>query len=147
MVAQSCKTTALRTTHIQTNADANMDIEEFVKKHQPGMRASRLDKYAKEIKALKDQKYTDEQIKDWLGTNGVQISREAIRRYVKKLSAKANGPVETVPTKASEPQKIEVPITETSNESQAEKLKRKLAEQQGDADKTKFKHDKSGNIN
>lgn len=111
------------------------------------MRTSRLDKYAKEIKALKDQKYTDEQIKNWLGTNGVQISREAVRRYVKKLSAKPDAAVETVPAKASQPQEIETPVTETNNESQAEKLKRKLAEQQGDADKTKFKHDKSGNIN
>lgn len=125
-----------------------MDIEEFVKKHQPGKRTSQLDKYAKEIQTLKDQKYTHKQIKDWLATNGVEISSEAIRKFFNKLSAKPKtDSIESVPSKASDQQKTEIPISENSSESQAEKLRRKLTEQQGDAAKTKFKHDKSGNIN
>jgi hypothetical protein len=123
-----------------------MDIEEFVQKHQPGMRTSRLDKYAKEIKALKEKKYTDEQIREWLATNGLQISREAIRRYVKKLTAGSQSTTPVPVITESEPKSVEAAATAPSNESQAEKLRRKLAEQQGDADKTRFKHDKSGNI-
>lgn len=110
------------------------------------MRTSRLDKYAKEIRALKEKKYTDEQIREWLATNGLQISREAIRRYVKKLKAGSQSTTPALVTTASEPKPVEAAATAPSNESQAEKLRRKLAEQQGDADKTRFKHDKSGNI-
>jgi hypothetical protein len=124
-----------------------MDIEQFVKNHQPRMRTSRLDKYLKEITALKEQKFTDEQIRQWLATNEIQITREAVRQFVKKIS-------KAVQVKAT-PQitdKIESTPTETATivpnvESQAEKLRRKLAEQQADAEKTRFKHDKSGNTN
>lgn len=123
-----------------------MDIEEFVQKHQPGMRTSRLDKYAKEIKALKEKKYTDEQIREWLATNGLQISREAIRRYVKKLMDGSPSTTTAPVVTGKEPKPVEAAASAPSNESQAEKLRRKLAEQQGDADKTRFKHDKSGNI-
>jgi hypothetical protein len=123
-----------------------MDIEEFVQKHQPGMRTSRLDKYAKEIKALKEKKYTDEQIREWLATNGLQISREAIRRYVKKLTTGSQSTTPAPVITESQPKPVEAAAAAPSNESQAEKLRRKLAEQQGDADKTRFKHDKSGNI-
>jgi sugar-specific transcriptional regulator TrmB len=123
-----------------------MDIEEFVQKHQPGMRASKLDKYAKEIKALKEKKYSDEQIREWLASNGLEISREAIRKYIRKFATRSQLPITTSITTVNESKPEEVAAIAPNNESQAEKLRRKLAEQQGDADKTRFKHDKSGNI-
>jgi hypothetical protein len=124
-----------------------MDIEEFVKNNAPGRRISRLEKYANEIKTLKQQKYTDEQIRQWLATNGVEISREVIRRYCKRLAAKSSEPTVTTPAPNEKPVAIEILETAIGSESQAEKLQRKLAEQRADADKTRFKHDKSGNIN
>jgi hypothetical protein len=123
-----------------------MDIEEFVKKNAPGRRTSRLDKYANEIKVLKTQKYTDEQIRQWLATNGVEISREVLRRYCKRLAAKSSEPTIEKPLTIEKDEPVKTPETDSSNESHTEKLRRKLAEQQGDADKTRFKHDKSGNI-
>lgn len=123
-----------------------MDIEEFVKKNAPGRRTSRLDKYADEIKTLKKQKYTDEQIRQWLATNGVEISREVLRRYYKRLAAKSNESTVATPTTTEKIELTETPEIDRSNESQADKLRRQLAEQQGDANKTRFKHDKSGNI-
>jgi hypothetical protein len=130
-----------------TKANVIMDIEQFVKKHKPRMRTSKLDKYAQEIKTLKDRKFTDEQIREWLATNGIQVSREAVRQFVKKVSKNVQVTFEPVAPNQSEPEPNEIPRTKISSESQAEKLRRKLAEQQNDADKTRFKHDKSGNTN
>jgi hypothetical protein len=130
-----------------TKANVIMDIEQFVKKHKPRMRTSKLDKYAQEIKTLKDRKFTDEQIREWLATNEIHVSREAVRQFVKKVSKNVQVTFEPVAPNQSEPEPNEIPRTPISSESQAEKLRRKLAEQQSDADKTRFKHDKSGNTN
>jgi hypothetical protein len=130
-----------------TKANVIMDIEQFVKKHKPRMRTSKLDKYVQEIKTLKDQKFTDEQIREWLATNEIQVSREAVRQFVKKVSKDGPVTVESLVPNRSDSEPNEVPRTLISNESQADKLRRKLAEQQSEADKTRFKHDKSGNTN
>ena len=111
------------------------------------MRTSKLDKYVQEIKTLKDQKFTDEQIREWLATNEIQVSREAVRQFLKKVSKNISITVEPPVPSLNEPRPNEVPRTPIIGESQAEKLRRKLAEQQSDADKTRFKHDKSGNTN
>lgn len=118
----------------------NMDIEEFVKTVPPGKKTSRLNKYGQEIRELKAKGYTDEQIRDWLSRNGIQISREAVRRFVKKTTGQQATPV----AQETEPRQSE---NIEQNESQAEKLRKRLAEQQNDADKARFKHDKTGNQN
>lgn len=130
------------TTSYRTDADTNMDIEEFVKTVPPGKKTSRLNKYANEIRQLKSKGYTDEQIREWLGRNGIEISREAVRRFVKKTNANQTTGIAEKP----EPDKIEQTANNTQTESQAEKLKKRLAEQQSEAEKARFKHDKSGNI-
>lgn len=60
-----------------------MDIDEFLKTEPPGMRRSRLLPYAREIAVLKAEGYTNEQVGKWLAANGVQISTEGVRYFVK----------------------------------------------------------------
>lgn len=116
-----------------------MDIEEFSKTVLPGKKKSRLNKYANEIKLLKSKSYTDDQVREWLSKNGLNVSREAVRQFVKKNT-------ESQTTSNHEQTKNKDNETRNANESHAEKLRRRLAEQESDAYKTHFKHDKSGSI-
>lgn len=113
-----------------------MDIDEFVSKVQPGKKVSRLKQYEQQIGALKAKGYTDDQIRQWLAENNVVVSREAVRRFAKKILHPASS------TNADELTVQD--ISKNINESQAAKLQRRLAEQKKDARSTLFKHDKSG---
>lgn len=119
----------------QTDAHNNMDINEFLKNVQPGKKVSRLKKYEQEISELKSKGYTDDQIRQWLAQNDLVVSREAVRRFAKKIS-------QTATPQLSDNKAVEV--TNKANESNAEKIQRRLAEQQEQARSTVFKHDKSG---
>lgn len=116
-----------------------MDIEEFSKTVPPGKKKSRLNKYENEIKLLKSKSYTDDQVREWLSKNGLNVSREAVRQFVKKNT-------ESQTTSNHEQTKNKDNETLNANESHVEKLRRRLAEQESDAYKTHFKHDKSGSI-
>lgn len=112
-----------------------MDIKEFLDKVQPGKKVSRLQKYTQEIRELKSKGYTDDQIRQWLAKNNVVVSREAVRRFAKKIS-------QTPATMTAEVKQDEV--IDKPNESNAEKIQRRLAEQKAQASSALFKHDKSG---
>lgn len=112
-----------------------MDIKEFLSNVQPGKKVSRLKQYEQEIGELKSKGYTDDQIRQWLAKNDVVVSREAVRRFAKKIS---QSPAPAI----SENKPVEV--TEKPNESNAEKMQRRLAEQKAQASSAVFKHDKSG---
>lgn len=60
-----------------------MDINDFKKQEAPAQRRSRLLPYIREIAALRDEGYTNEQIGKWLKANGVTISSEGVRYFVK----------------------------------------------------------------
>lgn len=112
-----------------------MDIKEFLSSVQPGKKVSRLKQYEQEIGELKSKGYTDDQIRQWLAKNDVVVSREAVRRFAKKISQITTPTtVEITPAK-----NIDKP-----NESNAEKIQRRLAEQKAQASSAVFKHDKSG---
>lgn len=61
-----------------------MEIDEFVKKQQPrAKRLSRLDPHLAGILELKNQGYANWQICEWLAENGVKISVEGLRKFLK----------------------------------------------------------------
>lgn len=60
-----------------------MDISEFQKNTVPGAKKSVLDPHLKEIRQLKNTGYSNKQIKDWLDLNGIKVSQEAVRKFIK----------------------------------------------------------------
>lgn len=60
-----------------------MDIEEFEKKVQPGAKRSRLEPFQVQIFELKAKRYTNWQVCEWLAANGVNVSQEAVRKFIK----------------------------------------------------------------
>lgn len=112
-----------------------MDINEFLSSVQPGKKVSRLKKYEREISELKSRGYTDDQIRQWLAQNDLVVSREAVRRFAKKISQTAAPSI--TDNKTGE-------VANKANETNAEKIQRRLVEQQEQARSTVFKHDKSG---
>jgi len=112
-----------------------MDIKEFLSSVQPGKKVSRLKQYELEIGELKSKGYTDDQIRQWLAKNDVIVSREAVRRFAKKIS-QAPAPV-TLDNKPAD-------NVANQKESNAAKIQRSLEEQKTQASSSLFKHDKSG---
>jgi hypothetical protein len=128
----------------QERNNLKMDIEEFVNKVPPGKKINRLKKYEGQIKQLKSYGYTDQQVREWLATVGVEISREAVRRFSKKITANQATPHSSPEVKAAPTSST--PDKEAENLPQAEKLKKRLQEQKSEAEGSRFKHDKNGNI-
>lgn len=64
-----------------------MDIEEFENQEQPRAKRSRLDPYQVEIFRLKDKGYANWQVCKWLSSNGLTVSPEAVRKFIKSRSA------------------------------------------------------------
>lgn len=60
-----------------------MDIEEFEKQVPPKAKRSRLEPFAAQIFALKAKGYTNEQVRDWLASNGEKVSVEGVRKFIK----------------------------------------------------------------
>lgn len=126
-----------------------MDINEFVKRVQPRKKRSRLIPFTDQIKQLKTQGYTDLQIRDWLAENGLEVSRETVRKFIK--NAGKSGPQQSVETvtlnsahKGNTTSETSAPGT-NAGVSQADKMRQKLEDQKRDADSKLFKHDKTGN--
>ncbi len=61
-------------------------IEEFEKQEQPRAKRSRLEPYLVQIFRLKSQGYANHQVCKWLSSNGVKVSPEAVRKFVKSRS-------------------------------------------------------------
>ncbi len=61
-----------------------MDIEEFEKQVQPSGKRSRLEPFRSQIFELKAKKYADWQVRDWLASNGLKVSRQAVQQFFKK---------------------------------------------------------------
>lgn len=59
-----------------------MDINEFVKQVQPRAKRSRLDPFKDQIFELKARGYANWQIRDWLASNGIDVTQESVRKFV-----------------------------------------------------------------
>lgn len=132
-----------------------MDTAAFTRDTTPRQRKSRLQRFKNEIRELKQRGYTDAQIRDWLAKNDVVVSRENVRKFIKRhLSVSSNLPAGSIPTNPIQNldacASAQEGCTTTSDdngkaESQAEKLRRHAKEQRDQADQNQFKHDKTGN--
>ena len=60
-----------------------MDIEEFEKRQQPRAKRSRLEPFQAEIFELKAKGYANWQVCEWLAANGLKVSPEAVRKFIK----------------------------------------------------------------
>lgn len=126
-----------------------MDINEFVKRVQPRKKRSRLIPFADQIAQLKAQGYTDLQIRGWLAENGVEVSREAVRKFIKNAAKSGTQQAAESTTLISTYKENTTGETGTpvnnAGLSQADKIRQKLEDQKRDADSKRFKHDKTGN--
>lgn len=126
-----------------------MELDDYIKQIQPRQKKSRLIPFVKQILALKTAGYTDMQIRDWLDTNGLQVSREMVRQFIAK-NGSIGKPTESqtnLPAITNIEQNVSEDKNEHRNETNAEKIRRIVAQQKEDALKKQFKHDKTGSFN
>jgi len=134
-----------------------MDVEDFTRQVKPRKNGSQLLPFQKEISDLKRQGYSDEQIREWLAQNNIAVSRENVRKFIKRhlpnlsqehqTQSPAN-PASTTKYEQAPAKKILIAQTTSDagiNESVVEKLRRLTEEQRSEAEKARFKHDKTGN--
>lgn len=59
-----------------------MDINEFIKQVKPRAKRSQLEPFKSQIFELRDLGYANGQIRDWLATNGIEVTQESVRKFV-----------------------------------------------------------------
>ena len=59
-----------------------MDINEFIKQVKPRAKRSQLDPFKTQIFELRALGYANGQIRDWLATNGIEVTQESVRKFV-----------------------------------------------------------------
>jgi hypothetical protein len=59
-----------------------MDISEFIKQVKPRAKRSQLDPFRSQIFELRELGYANGQIRDWLATNGIEVTQESVRKFV-----------------------------------------------------------------
>lgn len=59
-----------------------MDINEFIKQVRPRAKRSQLDPFKSQIFELRALGYANGQIRDWLATNGIEVTQESVRKFV-----------------------------------------------------------------
>jgi hypothetical protein len=74
-----------------------MDIEEFKKQVSPSAKRSRLEPFRSQILELKANGYADWQVRDWLAGNGLEVSRQAVQQFFKKIASKPQPPAQPAP--------------------------------------------------
>lgn len=119
-----------------------MDIEEFEKQVQPSGKRSRLEPFRSQIFELKAKKYADWQVRDWLASNGLKVSRQAVQQFFKKeaKAERVQAAINTAPpaaasqglTPQSERQAPDAPRDDMAGKSQiqANKARRERKAQQ-----------------
>lgn len=119
-----------------------MDIEEFEKQVQPSGKRSRLEPFRSQIFELKAKKYADWQVRDWLASNGLKVSRQAVQQFFKKeaKAERVHAAINTAPpaaasqglTPKSERQAPDAPRDDMAGKSQiqANKARRERKAQQ-----------------
>jgi hypothetical protein len=66
-----------------------MDIEEFEKQVQPRAKRSKLEPFQAQIFELKTKGYANWQVCEWLAANGVKVSQEGLRKFIKSRESNA----------------------------------------------------------
>lgn len=74
-----------------------MDIVDYMKTTRPKAKRSKLVTYRDEILVLNANDYSNSQVQDWLGQNGVQVSQETVRQFINKQKT-AQGTVTAKPS-------------------------------------------------
>ena len=69
-----------------------MDIEEFEKQERPRAKRSRLEPFQAQIFELKAKGYANWQVCQWLEANGLKVSQEAVRKFIKSRDGSAPAP-------------------------------------------------------
>ena len=59
-----------------------MDINEFIRQVKPRAKRSQLDPFKSQIFELRELGYANGQIRDWLATNGIEVTQESVRKFV-----------------------------------------------------------------
>jgi hypothetical protein len=87
-----------------------MDISDFEKTMRPNGKRSQMDPYINQIFELKGKGYANWQIKEFLAHNGIHVTTEAVRQFIKsrgnklsttpKFSNTFNVPVDSNPADA-----------------------------------------------
>ncbi len=65
-------------------------LENFLLKHPPNRRISKLKKYEKEIRKLYDENYKVEQIQEFLNLKDIEVTIDAIYRFLRKKSTEVS---------------------------------------------------------
>lgn len=112
-----------------------MDIEEFEKQNQPRSKRSRLDPYQVEIFRLKDKGYANHQVCKWLSSNGLTVTPEAVRKFIKSRSGR-------VPSW----KKMHKPATEKSTATSTVAVEGSKTQTSSEAGPKKFVHTPNANI-
>jgi len=68
----------------QAATDFNPHIEDFMRQTQPKAKRSRLEPFQEPILLLKSKGYANWQVREWLVSNGVEISLESVRKFINK---------------------------------------------------------------
>jgi hypothetical protein len=66
-----------------------MDINEFEKRMQPRAKRSKLEPFQAQIFELKAKGYANWQVCEWLLENGVKVSQEGLRKFIKSRDGSA----------------------------------------------------------
>ena len=61
-----------------------MDVNEFINETPPKAKRSRLYPFREPILLLNGKDYSNNQIREWLQLNGVEVSQESVRKFIKK---------------------------------------------------------------
>ena len=90
-----------------------MDIEEFEKRQSPRAKRSRLEPFQAQIFELKAKGYANGQITEWLAANGLKISQEGLRKFIK--SREGNPSPASAPSASTAPANAAQKDEETSH--------------------------------
>lgn len=96
-----------------------MDIKEFEKSVKPAGKKSQLEQFKTEIFELRDKGYANGQIRDFLKVNGLTVSTEAVRKFIRSREDDPDlndnkGKLQKEPAKEIEPLKSSDKSTEGS---------------------------------
>ncbi|MET3109099.1 hypothetical protein AAKU58_003948 [Oxalobacteraceae bacterium GrIS 1.18] len=69
-----------------------MDIDEFEKNTTPRAKRSQLEPFIEQIFELKRKGYSNLQISEWLKANKIEVTQEAVRKFIKSRTEKLGDP-------------------------------------------------------
>lgn len=86
----------------------NLDLQKFLSKNKPTYSVSKLEPFKEDILLLKEQKFSDRQICEYLLiSKGISISQQGLNRFIhSRLNAEKNNP----PKKAAKPKQRQMSV-------------------------------------